>query len=133
MNQQEFSQPEREAKLGISLWPDWHYGVRSMYGSHLALNHFSGTKHMNVVKLSELIDYPSDNTENINTKLHIHVFHGDELFSKFALKQGDYDNMTVNDTVANQIKYYCLEMALDARRSTSEDLNKILDEKVFKS
>jgi len=133
MNQQEFSQPEREGKLGISLWPDWHYGVLSMYGSHLALNHFSGSEQMNVVKLSELIDYPSDNTENINTKLHIHVFHGDELFSKFALKQGDYDNMTVNDTVANQIKYYCLEMALDARRSTSEDLNKILDEKVFKS
>jgi len=133
MYQQEFSQPEREGKLGTSLWPDWHYGVLSMYGSHLALNHFSRTEQMNVVKLSELIDYPSANTENINTKLHIHVFHGDDLFSKFALKMGHYDNMTVNDTVANQTKYYCLKMVLDARRSTSEDLKKMLVEKVFKS
>ncbi len=81
----------------------------------------SGTKQMNVVKLSELIDYTSANTENINTRLHIHVFHGDDLFSKFALKMGHYDNMTVNDSVANQTKYYCLKMALDARRSASED------------
>jgi len=46
---------------------------------------------------------------------------------------GHYDNMTVNASVANQIKYYCLKMALDARRSTSEDLKKMLDEKVLKS
>ncbi len=63
MNQQEFSQPEREGKLGTFLWPDWHYGVLSMYGSEVALNHFAGVKQMNVVKLNELIDYPSGREE----------------------------------------------------------------------
>jgi len=38
MNLEEFSEPEREGRLGVEMWPDWHFGVLSMYGSHLALN-----------------------------------------------------------------------------------------------
>ena len=132
MNLQEFSEPEREGRLGTSLWPDWHFGVLSMYGSHIALNHFAGLKKMNVVKLTDLIDYPSMNTEDVNTKLHIHVFHGDDVFSKFALKMGQYDNMTVNASDVHMIKYYCLKMGLEAKRSSNEDLKKMFDEKVLK-
>ena len=85
MNNQEFSQPEREDKIGTILWPDWHFGVLSMYGGSIALNHFIGTKQMNVVKLNELIDFPSAYTEDVNNKLHIHVFHGDDMFSNFKV------------------------------------------------
>ncbi len=126
MNLEEFSGPEREGKLGVELWPDWHFGVLSMYGSHLALNNFSGLQKINVVKLDDLIDYPSANTENINTKLHIHVFHGDELFSKFAFKMGKYDNITVEERSMSVVKYYCLKMALDAKRTSNDDLRKLL-------
>ena len=82
ISQEEFSQPEREGKLGVALWPYWHYGVLLLYGQNLGLNHLIGSNQLNVIKLDELIDYPSANTESIFKKIHIHVFHGDDLFSK---------------------------------------------------
>jgi hypothetical protein len=73
---EEFSPPEREGKVGTILWPDWHYGVLLLYGQHLALNHLIGSNQLNVIRLQNLIDYPSGNTDNIMSMLHIHVFHG---------------------------------------------------------
>ncbi|CAF4300449.1 unnamed protein product, partial [Adineta steineri] len=35
----EFTTPERERKLGVMLWPEWHFGVLLLYGGHLAINH----------------------------------------------------------------------------------------------
>ena len=128
MNLEEFSEPEREGKLGISLWPDWHFGVLSMYGAHIALNHFAGFQKINVVKLDDLIDYPSANTEDVDTKMHIHVFHGDDMFSKFEFKLGKYDSMNVDDNQARTVKYYCLKLALEAKRTSYEDLKKLLDQ-----
>lgn len=49
--QEEFTQVERDGKLGVALWPDWHYGVLLLYGQHLALNHLIANKQINVVKL----------------------------------------------------------------------------------
>jgi hypothetical protein len=73
---EEFSPPERDGKVGTTLWPDWHYGVLLLYGQHLALNHLIGSNQLNVVRLQNLIDYPSGNMDNIRNMLHIHVFHG---------------------------------------------------------
>ena len=58
----EFTQPEREQKLGvmvsyvlfnyflsfffkthIQLWPEWHFGVLLLYGGHLAINHLTAS------------------------------------------------------------------------------------------
>ncbi len=127
LSQEEFSQPERDGKVGTELWPYWHYGVLLLYGQNIGLNHLIGSHQMNVVKLDNLIDFPSANTENINTKLHIHVFHGDDVFSKFAFKMGKYDNMTL-DGDANRVKFYCLKMALEAKRTTNDELKKQLDQ-----
>lgn len=77
---EEFTQPEREGKVGTLLWPEWHYGVLLLYGQHLALNHLIGANQLYVVKLESLIDYPSGNEESVFTKLHIHVFHGGNVF-----------------------------------------------------
>ena len=113
LSNEEFAQPEREGKLGVELWPDWHYGVLLLYGQSLALNHLIAAKQLNVVKLEGLIDYGSGNTELINTKLHIHVFHGGDMFSKFAFKSGEYRQMTVSDINSTLVKYYALKMALE--------------------
>lgn len=51
---EEFTMPEREGKLGVALWPDWHYGVLLLYGQHLALNHLIAMKQIHVVKLGML-------------------------------------------------------------------------------
>ena len=122
---EEFSQVEREHKLGTMLWPDWHYGVLLLYGQNLALNHLIGLKQFNVIKLENYLDYPSGNIESIFSKLHIHVFHGDDMFSKFMFKAGRYDNMTTSAENETQVKYYALKMALDAKRISSSNLTKL--------
>ena len=126
--EEEFTEAERKGQLGVMNWPDWHYGVLSMYGNAMALNHLSGSNQMNVVKLNDLIDFPSSNTLNPNQKIHIHVFHTDELFSKFAFKSNKYDNMTVADKDLDKINYYCLKMALDGKRIAPADLNNLLNQ-----
>ncbi|RNA37874.1 secreted protein [Brachionus plicatilis] len=110
---EEFSQTEREGKLGVLLWPDWHYGVLLLYGQNIALNHLIGSKQLFVVKLNELIDYPTANTQSVFKKLHLHVYHG------------RYDNMTANesDENADQIKYYALRMALESKRLSAKELS----------
>ena len=126
---EEFTQAEREGKVGVLLWPEWHYGVLLLYGQHLALNHLIATNQLNIKRLNEMIDFPSGNDESVlDSMLHIHVFHGDNLFSKFAFKSGKYDNMSVTDDQATQVKYYALKMALDGKRMNCTNLYKMLRE-----
>ena len=108
--------------MGTENWPYWHYGVLLLYGQNFGLNHLIGSKQLNVVKLEDLLDFPSANNEKVNRKLHVHVFHGDGLFSKFAFKAGKYDNMTVNDEDLNMVKFYCLKMALEGKSTANGDL-----------
>ena len=88
------------------------------------LNHLIETKQLNVPKLNQLIDHTSESMLYVNNKLHIHVYQINGLFSKFAFKRGDYDNMTINTRDANQIRNYCLRMALESKRTKSDDLLK---------
>ena len=121
---EEFSQTEREGKIGVQLWPYWHYGVLLLYGQSVGLNHLIATNQMNVVKQTELLDYPSGNSHPASRVLHIHVFHGDDMFSKFAFKMGKYDGMNV--TASDEIKYYALWMALEGKRLSCHDLFSML-------
>jgi hypothetical protein len=93
-----------------------------MYGGHLALNHLKGANEVNLAVLTHLIDYPSTNEHNITKMIHIHVFHSDEMFSKFAFKDNKYNNLTVNHLLTGQVKYYALKNALDAKRMTELQL-----------
>lgn len=117
---EEFTQPEREGKAGVQLWPYWHYGVLLLYGQSIGLNHMIATNQMNVVKLNDLIDYPSSKSLPADQVLHIHVFHGDTMFSKSMFKTGKYDSMNI--TESNEIRYYALRMALEGKRTNCTDL-----------
>ncbi|CAF0732743.1 unnamed protein product [Brachionus calyciflorus] len=130
---EEFSEPERQGKVGTILWPDWHYGVLLLYGQNIALNHLIGSKQLSIVKLNELIDYPTANTQSIFKKLHLHVYHGEDMFSKFLFSLGRYDNQTIseNDPNASQVKFYALRMALESKRLALKDLNKKLQDDVL--
>ena len=101
-----------------------------LYGQNIALNHLIGSRQANIVNLGNLFDYASANVEQINKKLHIHVFHGDNLFSKFAFKVGKYDNMKVNDEDLKVVKFYCLKMALEGKNTSNGDLKLQLDTQV---
>jgi hypothetical protein len=126
LSQEEFAKPERDGAIGTLLWPDWHYGVLLLLGQSLGLNHLIATRQINVVKLEGLIDYGTGNVESIHSKLHIHVFHGGDMFSKLAFKAGSYDNMTVNDEDSHKVKYYALKMALEGKRLAESQLVKDL-------
>ena len=102
----EFTRVEREQKLAAMLWPDWHYGVLSMYGTHLAVNHLIALDKINIQNGDELFDQPTTNRnqndiEN-NNRLHLHCWHTDEQFSKFQFKANKYNNIDpytlINDT-----------------------------------
>ena len=119
LSQYEFSEPEREGKVGGVLWPYWHFGVLLLYGQSIGLNHLIASKQLNVVKLERYIDYGSGNVESIMDKIHIHVYHGEDLFSKSSFKAGKFDNMVVSDEDSLKVKYFCLKMALESRNSTN--------------
>lgn len=48
-------------------------------------------------------------------------------FSKFALKNGKYDNLSIPTINTEQVKYYCLKMALEGKRLSGADLFKQLE------
>jgi hypothetical protein len=76
------------------------------------------------------LDYPSGNRRSVMLMLHIHVFHGDNLFSKFAFKMGKYDNRTVSEQNLGMVKYYALKMALDGKRLPASNLTRMLEEQI---
>lgn len=124
MSEEEFTPPEREGKVGVMLWPYWHYGVLLLYGQNLFMNHLIQTRQLNIVKLQNHLDYPSYFAESTSKMLHIHVFHGDGLFSKFQFKAGKYDSLDYERENTTQAKYYSLKMALEGKRTSSSDLYK---------
>lgn len=119
---EEFTPVEREGKAGVLLWPYWHYGVLLLYEQSIGLNHMIATGQMNVVRLHELIDYPATNSRPVRQVLHIHVFHGEVMFSKQKFKFGSYDSMNVSVANSEEIKYYALRMALEGKRKSCSDL-----------
>ena len=127
LSKEEFTESERKGKMLAENWPEWHYGVLLLYGQSLALNHLIATRQLNVVKLEGLLDYGSGNTESVHSKLHIHVFHGGDMFSKFMFKAGKYNSMNVNDDDAQLIKFYCLKMALEGNLNTERQLFSLLE------
>ena len=123
---EEFTPVERQGKLGPRLWPFWHYGVLLLYGQSVGLNHLIATKQINVVKLHDYLDYPSGNLNSVHSVLNIHVYHGPDMFSKFAFKMGKYDNMTVSENEASTIKFYSLKMAIEGKRFSCKALHETL-------
>jgi hypothetical protein len=128
---EEFSQPEREHKLGQILWPEWHWGVLSMYGGHIALNHFVAAKMANVLKMKGYFDFATGNIKSIHSVLHLHVYHGDDMFSKFMFKAGKYDSMNTT-TGSDQVKFFALWMALDGKRINASELFKMSSQEASK-
>jgi hypothetical protein len=93
----EFTSVEREKKLGTLLWPDWHYGVLSMYGTHLAVNHLLSSEKFDIKQADQLLDQSTTSTDQYdlekNNRLHLHCWHTEKRFSKFQFKAGKYNHI----------------------------------------
>ena len=100
------------------------------------MNHLLGTKQINVVVLEDIIDFSSSNEGTIYSKVHIHCYHTDDMFSKFYFRAGMYDNITLPHGDTNLVSYYSLNLALESRRKTLAELNElfvsVIDNKVDK-
>ena len=92
------------------------------------MNHLISSGKINITKLEELVDFPTANEELVNKKVHLHVFHGSNVFSKFAFKEGKYDNLTLPINNTHLVKNYCLNIALDSKRKSLDELEKIAKE-----
>jgi len=105
LSNNEFAQVERERKLGVLLWPDWHYGVLSMYGTHLAVNHLLVSENFDIKKADELLDQSTTNTDRYdikkNNRLHLHCWHTDKHFSKFQFKADKYNSIHPRTLINN--------------------------------
>jgi hypothetical protein len=132
IGKEEFTLPEREGKAGTELWPAWHYGVLLLYGQNLGMNHLIGAKQLNVPKLFNYIDYPTSNSQSVNGVIHLHCYHEEEYFSKNVFKMEKYDNMSIPINNTDQINNYCLRLALESKRMSSNNLLNLLKDEINK-
>ena len=106
LNTHEFSRPEREQKIGVLLWPDWHYGVLSMYGTHLAVNHLLVSEKLDIGKADQLLDQSTTNMDEHDlekhNRLHLHCWHTHHQFSKFDFKADKYNHIHPRTLVNNR-------------------------------
>ena len=101
-------------------------GVLLLYGQHLGLNHLVLLNNtFKLVKLDNMIDYPTSNSDPLDGKLHLHSWHGRERFSKHSFMDGIYDRVSLPIENFNQINSYCLKIALEAKRTNSSMLNRM--------
>ena len=122
INSEEFSQPERDQKVGTILWPEWHYGVLLLYGQCMAMNHLIATKQLHVKELGTIIDYSSQNNGSIFSVVHIHAFHVEQIFSKFMYRDGKYANLPFPYGNLNLSNYYALYIAVDSKQKSLKEL-----------
>ncbi|UJR27808.1 hypothetical protein I4U23_009077 [Adineta vaga] len=129
----EFTIPEREHKLGVMLWPEWHFGVLLLYGGHLAINHLISNNNLTILLADQLLDQGVTSKDQVdirkNLRLHLHCWHGSNPFSKFEFKAGKYKSIDpstlISDTSASG---YAMRMALESKSMSLEQLKeKLLD------
>lgn len=129
---EEFTSLEKSGRLGVKSWPQWHYGVLSLYGQSLVMNHLIKSKQMNIIKLDNQLDYPSHSNISIDNIIAIHAYHTGRLFSKYELKLGKYDKFEGKDFNFNVVKYYSLKMALEAKFLSNFELEHMLKIELIK-
>ncbi|ETV82638.1 hypothetical protein H257_05215 [Aphanomyces astaci] len=109
----EFTDEEKSPEYGIKGWPNWHVGVLSMYGGHVAINHC--TRDFGVVKDAHNLDFPTTSHESPTRHAHLHTWQDSNRFSKFAFADGAYKNENKSALDLDDISDYAMYMALDSQ------------------
>lgn len=95
-------------------WPNWTYGVSLLYASEIAINHLVGHN----INFSDRLDQHSDVDMPLNDAYHIHCWHTEKTFSKFAWMNNKYKNVDVNSLDDTKLIDYCLKCAINSERKT---------------
>lgn len=97
-------------------WPSWYAGVSLLYATEIAVNHLVPT----FSEPSRKLDGSSTSIETVDQYPHIHCWHTDDRFSKFACQKGEYSHLTEDELNIDVICDYCTIMALRASQSGGE-------------
>ncbi|RHY32726.1 hypothetical protein DYB32_002308 [Aphanomyces invadans] len=117
----EFTAEEKSPEYGIQGWPNWHIGVVSMYGGHIAINHC--TRNVAVTKDDSMLDFPTSSSESPALHAHLHTWQNNLRFSKFSFHVGEYKNEDITKLRPYEtILDYAMYMALDSRPKTARPL-----------
>jgi hypothetical protein len=130
LDRMEFTEYERLHHT-TDAWPVWYWPVLTMYGGHISINQISKDKVIyqedNVMEM----DYGSDATGELRPSVkHLHCWHTDRFFSKFAFAMGKYDAMDLTDQAEmNTPSSYSAVIALSAVRLTVPEFKAITSDK----
>ena len=119
MHTQEFTQFEKCCS-GTESWPIWHWPVLLLYGGHVAVNQL-GPDNVQLSKAGVAqMDFGATSTDLLSNSIkHIHCWHTEEFFSKFAFTRGDYSSLDLKDYVnMNSSKSYASTIAISSDRLT---------------
>lgn len=111
-----------EFKNNEGSWPNWYKGVSLLYAGDIAVNHLVGKD----IYYGDF-DFFSTSLESTNNHPHIHCWHTREIFSKFDLLDGNYDNVNLDKLDLSITRDYCLYMGLrgkNAYKNHIQTLNK---------
>ncbi|OQR92146.1 hydroxyacylglutathione hydrolase, mitochondrial-like isoform X2, partial [Thraustotheca clavata] len=114
LHHNEFTDEEKSPDYGIKGWPNWHWGVLTMYAGHIAINHC--TRDVGVEKRSDMLDFPSTSKESPKKHAHIHTWQNGERFSKFSFADGKYAKENISELNLDKIQDYAMYMALDSHK-----------------
>ena len=92
-------------------WPGWWSGVASMYATEVALNHLAP----DLEGPSPQLDFQSTSDAPTSSAAHIHCWHTERCYSKFAFDRGEYDAVDPSTLDLGIVRDYCLALALRAR------------------
>ncbi|OQR89891.1 hypothetical protein ACHHYP_05962 [Achlya hypogyna] len=114
----EFTAEEKSPEYGIKGWPNWHYGVMTMYSGDIAINHC--TREGGFEKRSDQLDFPSSSTESPMLHAHLHAWQNDKRFSKFVFHGPGYPGEILEELDLNVAADYAMYMALDSRPKVTQ-------------
>ncbi|KAF0705782.1 Aste57867_6939 [Aphanomyces stellatus] len=119
LHEKEFTAEEKSDAYGTQGWPEWHYGVLSMYAGHIGVNHC--IRHAAAVKDEEMLDYPTNSAQLVETHAHLHAWQDRNKFSKMVFVEGGYADETVDALDTRVIHDYAMYMALDSHKGRLRD------------
>jgi len=131
LDRMEFTEYER-ITVTAHAWPYWHWPVLTMYGGHIAINQVREDKVVyqqeNVMEMDYSADAPGVLRPSVK---HLHCWHSESFFSKFAFATGKYDSLdlTQHDNMSTPPAYAAV-IALSAVRMDLSDFKTITSDAV---
>ena len=98
---------DEEFEQGYGEWPNWYFGVLTMYAGQLAAQALFGTG----MTFGGLDVHCFSKVQMCSTDYHIHAWHTHDHFSKFKWRNGEYSDYDMANLDKNSIADYCLWIA----------------------